>query len=65
MLDLSKIDKTWTLFLDRDGVINHELYMDYVKKYIEFEFYDKVFEAIKTFNQRFARVIIVTNQRGV
>jgi D-glycero-D-manno-heptose 1,7-bisphosphate phosphatase len=65
MLDLSKIDKSWTLFLDRDGVINHERHLDYVKNYIEFEFYDKVFEAIKTFNERFGRVVIVTNQRGV
>jgi D-glycero-alpha-D-manno-heptose 1-phosphate guanylyltransferase len=23
-LDLNAIDKTWTLFIDRDGVINHE-----------------------------------------
>ncbi len=23
-LDLKKIDNSWTLFLDRDGVINHE-----------------------------------------
>ena len=26
-----KIDKTWTLFLDRDGVINVRLIDDYVK----------------------------------
>ena len=24
MIDLTAIDKTWTLFLDRDGVINEE-----------------------------------------
>jgi histidinol phosphatase-like enzyme len=30
MLDLKQINKTWTLFLDRDGVINHEKYQDYV-----------------------------------
>jgi len=24
MIDLKAIDKSWTLFLDRDGVINHE-----------------------------------------
>ena len=27
----SKIDKSWTLFLDRDGVINTRLVDDYVK----------------------------------
>ena len=26
------IDKTWTLFLDRDGVINHQIIDDYVKE---------------------------------
>ena len=65
MLDLKTIDKTWTLFLDRDGVINHEKEMDYVLNFHEFRFYDKVFDAIRLFNQLFARVIIVTNQRGV
>ena len=65
MLDLSKIDKTWTLFLDRDGVINHEKKMDYVLNYLEFKFYDGVPDAIKCFNELFGRIIIVTNQRGV
>jgi D-glycero-D-manno-heptose 1,7-bisphosphate phosphatase len=65
MLDLKTVDKTWTLFLDRDGVINHEKEMDYVLNYHEFRFYDRVFDAIRLFNQVFARIIIVTNQRGV
>src|SRR2546425_10823355 len=65
MLDLKKIDKTWTLFLDRDGVINHEKYLDYVYNYLEFKFYDGVLEAMKTLSDRFGRVIVVTNQRGV
>jgi D-glycero-D-manno-heptose 1,7-bisphosphate phosphatase len=65
MLDLQQIDKSWTLFLDRDGVINHEKYQDYVYKYHEFIFYDGVLEAIKTLGQIFGPVIITTNQRGV
>src|SRR3954471_16748267 len=65
MLDLKKIDKSWTLFLDRDGVINHEKEMDYVLHFGEFRFYEGVKEAIRFFNQRFAHIIIVTNQRGV
>ena len=65
MLDLSKIDKSWTLFLDRDGVINYEKEMAYVLNFPEFRFYEDVFDAIKLFNERFGRVIIVTNQRGV
>jgi len=65
MLDLSQIDNTWTLFLDRDGVINHEKHQDYVYNYEEFKFYDGVLEAMKTLASRFPRIIITTNQRGV
>ncbi len=65
MLDLKKIDRSWTLFLDRDGVLNHEKHLDYVYNYLEFEFYDGVQEALKTLAGIFGRIIIVTNQRGV
>ena len=65
MLDLKGIDKTWTLFLDRDGVINHEKHMAYVLSYPEFQFYDGVKEALKNLSGCFGRLIIVTNQRGV
>jgi D-glycero-D-manno-heptose 1,7-bisphosphate phosphatase len=33
MLDLREIDLSWTLFLDRDGVINHEKEKDYIYNY--------------------------------
>ena len=65
MLELDKIDKSWTLFLDRDGVINHEKHMQYVLRYIEFQFYDGVKEALKNLSQLFGHMVIVTNQRGV
>lgn len=65
MLDLRTIDKSWTLFLDRDGVINHEKEMDYILNFHEFRFYENVTGAIRLFNKLFGRVIIVTNQRGV
>ena len=39
-LDLTEIDNTWTLFLDRDGVINHEKHLDYIHTWDEFKFYD-------------------------
>ena len=41
MIDLKAIDKTWTLFLDRDGVINHEKYLDYIHTWEEFKFLRK------------------------
>ncbi|NII28918.1 HAD family hydrolase [Pseudoflavitalea sp. X16] len=65
MLDLTQIDKSWTLFLDRDGVINHEKYQDYVYNYEEFIFYEGVPEALKTLASRFGRIVITTNQRGI
>lgn len=65
LLSLSNIDKSWTLFLDRDGVINHEKKEDYILDTEEFQFYDGVKEAIAQFSQRFGKIIIVTNQRGI
>jgi len=65
MLDLKSIDKSWTIFLDRDGVINHEKYMDYVYSYDEFLFYEDVPEAIKLLSGIVGRIIVTTNQRGV
>lgn len=65
MLDLKQINKTWTLFLDRDGVINHEKYKDYVYAWHEFIFYDGVPEALKILAGKFGPIIITTNQRGV
>lgn len=64
-IDLSKIDKTWTLFLDRDGVINHEKHEDYIHTWDEFYFYDGAKEAIVFFTNIFNRIIVVTNQRGI
>ncbi|RYY25950.1 MAG: HAD family hydrolase [Chitinophagaceae bacterium] len=65
MLDLKEIDKSWTLFLDRDGVINKEKYEDYVYNYDEFIFYEGVPEALKIASGRFGRLVVATNQRGV
>jgi len=64
-INLNTIDNTWTLFLDRDGVINHEKHKDYIHTWDEFVFYDGVKEAIAVFAKKFNRIIIVTNQRGV
>jgi histidinol-phosphate phosphatase family protein len=65
MINLSKIDKTWTLFLDRDGVINHEKHQDYIHNWAEFVFYNGAKEAIAVFAKTFNRIIVVTNQKGI
>jgi D-glycero-alpha-D-manno-heptose 1-phosphate guanylyltransferase len=65
MLDLSQVDKSWTLFLDRDGVLNDERLGKYVLNWDEFHFSDGVLQALRILGQMFGRMIIVTNQRGV
>jgi D-glycero-D-manno-heptose 1,7-bisphosphate phosphatase len=62
---LEAINNSWTLFLDRDGVINHEKHLGYINNWDEFVFYDGVKEAIKIFTGQFKHIIVVTNQKGV
>jgi D-glycero-alpha-D-manno-heptose 1-phosphate guanylyltransferase len=64
-LDLKDIDEEWTLFLDRDGVINYEKKDDYIRNWQEFKFYENVKEALEIFSNRFGRIIVVSNQRGI
>lgn len=63
--DFYKIDKSWTLFLDRDGVINTEIKDSYVMQSSEFIFLDGALEAIKILSGIFGLIIVVTNQRGI
>lgn len=54
-----------SLFLDRDGVINHRLPGAYVKHPDEFQFLPGAVEAIKGFGDLFAQIVVVTNQQGI
>ena len=63
--NLKNINPLWTLFIDRDGVINDEKHLDYIHTWDEFKFYDGVKEALEIFNKKFGTIIMVTNQRGV
>jgi D-glycero-D-manno-heptose 1,7-bisphosphate phosphatase len=65
MLDLKQIDNSWTLFLDRDGVLNHDKDNDYIRNWEEFRFYDSTLEALATLSKHFSRIVVVTNQKGV
>ena len=60
-----KIDNSWTLFLDRDGVINKKLDNDYVKSLSEFKWLPDVPEAIVGLSKIFGKICIVTNQQGI
>lgn len=62
---LLNIDKSWTLFLDRDGVINKRIVGGYVSCVDEFEFLPGVLESIKYFSEKLRRIIVITNQQGV
>ncbi len=64
-LDLSLIDKDWTIFIDRDGVINHEKKEDYILNRDEFRFCNGVENAFQQIGNKFGKVIVVSNQRGV
>jgi len=60
-----KFDKSWSLFLDRDGVINEKREKDYVKNWSEFSFTYRARESIAILSAFFDKIFIVTNQRGV
>ncbi len=64
-IDLQQVDKSWTLFLDRDGVLNHDKVGSYIFNTGEFRFYDGVTAALNKCAKLFGQIIIVTNQRGV
>ncbi len=63
--DLRQIDPSWTIFLDRDGVFNHDKVGSYVFTPDEFVFYDGALEAMEKISRLFGHVIVTTNQRGV
>ena len=64
-LDLHSIDKEWTLFLDRDGVINEDKEGSYIFTPDEFVFVNGAPALFKKLSEKFHRIIVVTNQRGV
>lgn len=61
----SNINPDWTLFLDRDGVINVEKNEDYIRNWEEFKFYEESLLALPILANKFNRIVIVTNQKGI
>lgn len=59
------IDNTWTLFLDRDGVINKNIDGSYVLDWDQFEFLDAVLETMPKLTKLFSKIIVVTNQQCI
>ena len=64
-IPLDKINSEWSLFLDRDGVINHDKDNDYIRNADEFRMYEDTLDALATLSKIFPRIVIVTNQKGV
>ncbi len=60
-----KFDNSWTLFLDRDGVINDKKENDYIKTWSDFSFTFRARESLAILSTFFDKIFIVTNQRGV
>jgi len=58
-------NSSWTLFLDRDGVINKRLPGRYIKDWSEFEFTSNCLQAIVEFGKIFKTIVVVTNQQGI
>ncbi|PZP51370.1 MAG: phosphatase [Pseudopedobacter saltans] len=63
--DFSTIDKSWTLFLDRDGVLNDEKKDSYVFNRDELKIYDYVPKAVGYLSTVFNKIILATNQKGI
>lgn len=63
--NFSNINPSWTLFLDRDGVINEEKNNDYIRNLSEFKFYPTSLQALPILATLFSKIIITTNQKGI
>lgn len=65
MIPLSNNNEHWSLFLDRDGVLNEEIHNDYVNDWSEFVFYPDTLTAMQSLSAIFTPILVITNQRGV
>lgn len=55
----------YSLFLDRDGVLNERIIDGYVTRPEDFVIIDGVLDAMRIFTTVFDRIFIVTNQQGI
>lgn len=60
-----RVGRPWTLFLDRDGVINTRIMGGYVRTWDEFHFEQGVLPALRTLARWAPRIVLVTNQQGI
>ncbi|OGI08063.1 MAG: hypothetical protein A2Y40_10670 [Candidatus Margulisbacteria bacterium GWF2_35_9] len=60
-----KVNKEWSLLLDRDGVINIKLENDYVKNWSEFRPTIGIINVLQKLSNVFGRILVFTNQQGI
>ncbi len=60
-----KPDKSWTLFLDRDGVLNKKVENGGVRCVNDFVWEDGALNSMRFFGDVFGKIIVVTNQQSV
>jgi len=59
------VDSSWTLFIDRDGVINERNFEGYILNQKDFVFKEGVLESSKSLFSKFKHVVLVTNQQCI
>ena len=64
-ISTATMNSQWTLFLDRDGIVNERIVGDYVRRENQFIFREDFLKTIPVFRANFGKIIIVTNQQGV
>lgn len=62
---IETIDKNWSLFLDRDGVINELLEGQYIKSLAQWEYTENALETLVKLSNYFKHTFVVTNQQGI
>ena len=61
----SRAGRDWTLFLDRDGVVNRRNPDGYIRTWGEFEYLPDALGALVSLSSAVPRMVILTNQQGV
>jgi D-glycero-D-manno-heptose 1,7-bisphosphate phosphatase len=64
-LPTTPIDRTWTVFVDRDGVINRRVDGDYVRTVDDFHLLPGALDGLAALAERVGPIVVVTNQQGV
>ncbi|MFM7005641.1 MAG: HAD-IIIA family hydrolase [Flavobacteriales bacterium] len=65
MIPFEQIGPGWTLFLDRDGVINVRDFDSYILNWDSFHFTPGLLAAAAQIGKAFDRVVVVTNQQCI